>query len=162
MKSVVGVYESHIQAIDAVKELKAAGYPVKNISLLGKAIVPEDHRFLKSNKIVEEAEVSVGVVTGAVLGVLTGVGIFAIPGLGFLYGAGALIGAIAGFDIGLVGGGLVAILTSVGIDEIHSHRYDQLISENKFIIIIQGNEGEITHARELLHTQSHHMDVNSH
>ena len=50
MKSIVGIYESHIQAIEAVRVLKDAGYPVQRISLIGKAYHNEDHTFLKSNK----------------------------------------------------------------------------------------------------------------
>ena len=162
MKSVIGVYESHTQAVDAVKMLKDAGFPVKHISLIGKAPISADHRFLMSNKVIEEREVGVGVVTGAILGVLTGVGVFAMPGLGFLYGAGALIGAIAGFDIGLVGGGIVAIFTSIGIDEINSMRYEKLLHENKFLILIQGTEAEIARAKEMLFTSQLHIEMDSH
>ena len=161
MKSIVGIYESHTQAVDAVKRLKDAGYPVQKISLIGRAYHNEDHTFLKSNKVIEESEVGIGVVAGSILGVLTGVGIFAIPGLGFLYGAGALAGAIAGFDLGLLGGGIAAVLTSIGIDELNSHRYEKLLSENKFIIFVQGNEEEITRARDLLHTTADHLGIDS-
>jgi hypothetical protein len=47
----------------------------------------------------------------------------AIPGVGMLYGAGALVGAIAGFDVGIIGGGLVAILANIGIGEKEAHHY---------------------------------------
>jgi uncharacterized membrane protein len=162
MKSVVGIYESHKEAVLAVQMLKDAGYPVKRVSLIGKAFYNQDHTYLKTNNVIEESEVSIGVVAGSILGVLTGVGIFAIPGLGFLYGAGAFVGAIAGFDIGLLGGGIAAVLTSIGIDEINSHRYAKLLDENKFIVFVQGTEIEIAQAKHLLHTTSDHLGVDSH
>lgn len=161
MKSIVGVYESHTKAVNAVNELKAEGFPVKNISLIGKAAFKEP-KTLDANQMIEQREVGIGVVAGSILGVLTGVGIFAIPGLGFLYGAGALIGAIAGFDIGLIGGGIVAVLTAIGIDEASSLRYEKLLQEDKFIVIIQGSPNEIQHAKDILHTSEEHIDIHLH
>ena len=51
-----------------------------------------------------------GVMIGSILGVLTGVGLFAIPGMGFLYGAGILYGGFVGFETGIVGGELLLFL----------------------------------------------------
>lgn len=159
MKSIVGVYESHTEAVNAVKALKEAGFAEKQLSLIGKAFFNQDHTFLKSNNVIEESEVSIGVVAGSILGVLTGVGIFAIPGLGFLYGAGALVGAIAGFDIGLLGGGIAAVLTSIGIDEVNSHRYAKLLEENKFIVFVQGSATDVDRAKTLLHAAGGHLGI---
>lgn len=161
MKSIVGVYESHTKAVNAVNELKSAGFPVKNISIIGKAVFHEP-KTLDANQLVEQRELSLGVVAGSILGVLTGVGIFAIPGLGFLYGAGALIGAIAGFDIGLIGGGVVAILIAIGIDEASSLKYEKLMQEDKFIVIIQGSPEEVKQAKDILHTSEEHTDIHLH
>ena len=48
---------------------------------------------------------------------LTGLGLFAIPGFGVLFGAGAVIGAFAGFDAGIIAGGLSTILVELAIKE---------------------------------------------
>lgn len=162
MKAVVGVYDSHEKAVDAIEELKKAGYSTKNLSLIGKADLVNDHIHVKSNDTAEKAEVGVGVVAGSVLGVLAGVGIFAVPGLGFLYGAGALVGAFAGFDFGLIAGGLVAALTHLGMDEVNAVKYEKHLNEGKFVIFAQGSEKEINHAQEVLHTQGLHLELDSH
>ena len=39
MNTTVGVYDTHEKAIEAVQELKRAGYPVQQVSLIGKAVI---------------------------------------------------------------------------------------------------------------------------
>ena len=159
MKSVVGVYESHDNAVDAVKQLQSAGFNTNQVSLLGKADIINNHIHVKSKHTAESAEVSMGVAAGAVLGILTGVGIFAIPGLGFLYGAGALVGAFAGVDAGLLGGGLLAIFTSMGMNKVIATRYEKHLNEGKYIVFVQGSEADLKKAQDVLHTSNLHMEL---
>ena len=162
MKTIVGVYESHDVAVDAVTALQNAGYPVKQVSLISKAEIINNHIHVKSHHTVERAEVGVGLVAGSVIGILTGVGIFAIPGLGFLYGAGALVGALAGFDFGLIGSGIVAVLTGLGIEERMAQKYEKQLNEGKFLVFVQGDKEEIHHAHEVLHTLDLQLELDTH
>lgn len=100
-------------------------------------------------KIVAE-EMGIAAVAGPALGVLTGIGLFAIPGFGFLYGAGALVGAIAGFDFALIGGGIVSALTVLGMKEDHAKAYEKYIKEGKFIVMVQGDDEELSKAKEVI------------
>ena len=161
MKSIVGVYESHDKALTALQELKKAGYPDRLLSLVGKADLIDNHIHIKSSNTVEKAEASIGVADGAILGVLTGVGVFLIPGFGFLFGAGALIGAFAGVDIGLIAGGLAAIFTSVGIDEVNALKYEKHLNEGKFLIFADGDEAQLEQAHQTLHTQGQALELTS-
>ena len=61
MNTIVGVYESHDDAVNAVKTLEKAGYATKNISLISKAELIDDHIHVKSEHTVEKAEVGVGI-----------------------------------------------------------------------------------------------------
>ena len=158
MKAIVGIYDSQEDAVEAVRELKNSGIPVRHISLIGKAALTEKQH-LSKGELIEGSEVGVGLAVGSILGVLTGVGVFAIPGFGFLYGAGALIGAIAGFDVGLVGGGVVAIFTAIGVDETNSVKYEQLLQEDKFLVLVKGPEDEVKQAKYILHTLDQHIVV---
>jgi hypothetical protein len=164
MKTIVGVYESHDSAVKAVQALQTAGYPVKQVSLISKAELVNNHIHVKSSNTVETAEVSAGVAAGAVIGILTGVGIFAIPGLGFLFGAGALVGAFAGLDLGLIGGGLLAILTNIGIDKSVAAKYEKHLNEGKFLVFVQGGEdqSEVKRAHEILHTLNLQLELDTH
>ena len=162
MKAAIGVYESHDQAIEALAELKKSGFPTEKLTIIGKADLIDNHIHVKSGDTTAKAEASIGVVTGTVLGILTGVGIFAIPGLGFLFGAGALVGAFAGLDIGLIAGGLAAIFTTMGIDEVKARKYEKHLNEGKFLIFAQGDEKQIQHAKEVIHTQGLSLELDTH
>lgn len=108
------------------------------------------------------AEVGIGALAGSVLGVLTGVGIFAIPGVGFLYGAGALVGAIAGFDFGIIGGGIASALTVAGISSDDTKQYEEVLKAGKFLVIAQGNEEEVTRAKNVLETHGNLVSITQH
>jgi len=161
MKSIVGVYETHDKALAALQELKKSGYPDSLLSIVGKADLIDNHIHIKSSNTVEKAEASIGVVAGAILGVLTGVGIFVIPGFGFLYGAGALIGAFAGVDVGLIAGGITAIFTSAGIDAANASKYEKRLIEGKFLVFADGDEAKLEQAHQTLHTQGLALELTS-
>jgi hypothetical protein len=159
MKSLIGVYASQVEAVKAVESLKSAGYAPKQISLITKADIIDNHIHVKSSNTAEKAEMSIGTTAGAVIGVLTGVGVFAIPGLGFLFGAGAIVGLIAGLDFGIIGSGVAAILTSMGVDEVNWVKYERHLNEGKFLVFIQGNESEVEKAAKVLHTLGSHLEL---
>lgn len=163
MKSIIGVYESHDKAIAALQELKKSCYPMNLISVIGKAELVNNHLYIKSKDAVEKAELSIGAVAGTILGILTGVGLFAIPGLGILYGGGAFFGAIAGLWGGIVTSGFAVILTNQwGIDEITANRYEKHIKEGNFIVVSQGNEEQLTKAHDVLYLQGQTLELNKH
>jgi hypothetical protein len=154
MKTTIAVYDSHKKALDAIRELQKGGYPVDQLSLIGQAEIVDKNMRVKSSQVAEEAEIGVGVVAGSVLGVLTGVGIFAIPGLGFLYGAGAVVGAFGGLELGIIGGGLAAILTSLfEMNEHDALKYEEKIKEGKFMVVAEGNQQQLHKAKEMLHVR---------
>ena len=161
MKSIVGVYESHDKALAAVQELKKSGYPDRLLSVVGKADLIDKHLHIKSNNAIEKTEASIGVVAGTILGVLTGVGIFAIPGFGFLFGAGALVGAFAGADLGIIAGGITAILTSAGVDEVNAVKYEKHLNEGKFLVFADGDDAQLKQAHQMLHTQGQTLELTS-
>jgi hypothetical protein len=162
MKTTIGIYDSHKKAIDAIEVLQKSGYPVSQLSLIGKADLIDDHMHLTSNELLKDVPVSIGAVAGPVLGILTGIGIFAIPGLGFLFGAGALVGAIAGFDFGLVGGGIVTLIATLGIHKDYAIKYDEHLKANKFLVIAQGNETEVDKAKDILSSHGQQIEIHCH
>lgn len=165
MRTVVGIYDDHHDAVQAVRELKAAGYNTKQISLVGKVkdtagledVAEDDSERMK----VAGAGLGVTALAGSTLGLLAGVGLVAIPGLGFLYGAGALVGAIAGFDIGLIGGGIFSALALPGVKGDTAKKYEKEVSEGKILLIVQGTETEVAEADKLLHTHGKHGGLNT-
>jgi uncharacterized membrane protein len=166
MRTVVGVYENHHEAVEAVRELKSAGFNTKQISLIGKVkdtagledVAEDDSQRMK----VATTELGVTAIAGSTIGLLTGIGVFAIPGLGFLFGAGALVGAIAGFDLGLIGGGIISALTLPGVKGDTAKQYEKEVSEGKLLLVVQGTEQEVHEAQAVLASHGKHDTLETH
>ena len=159
--TIVGVYDTYNAAIVALEALKTEGLPVKNISFISKADIIEGKLLANIGDKVSNIPVEIGVVLGPVLGILSGLSIIAIPGIGFLYGAGAVIGAIAGLDLGLIGGGITTLLMTLGISD-KASIYQEHIENGKYIITISGDNELAEKAKIALHTVGLHIDLQHH
>ena len=107
MKTLTKVYESHNLARFVVNELEMAGFPSPSISLLAKPSIS-----LLANKNISDqfsdvedasqsaAGAGMGAAVGGAAGLLTGLGLLAIPGVGPVVAAGwfasTVVGALAG------------------------------------------------------------------
>jgi len=144
MTSTIGVYHNQQDALAAVQELKTAGFPANQLSVLGHAkgeteedrleALDADHEMDQPLKIAATG-VGIGAVIGPVLGALTGLGILAIPGVGFLVGAGALAGAVAGLDAGLIGGGLISALAIARSNKVHEDKYKEHLEAGRYLVV---------------------------
>jgi hypothetical protein len=158
MESQIAVYDTHEKAVNAIKLLSHQDFPMENVSLLGKAEVIEDHIQIKSLDTIKKAPVIFGMGAGTLVGLLSGVGVFAIPGFGFLYGAGALVGIIAGLDLGLIAGGVISLLSYTGIKEEEVVKCQEHLKEGKFMVIVKGAKEEIEKAHNILHAEGNHLE----
>jgi hypothetical protein len=158
MNITVGVYETHEKAIEAVKELNRAGFPVQQVSLIGKAVVIDNLMHIKNNRWIKNAPAIIGAILGPILGILTGVKLFAIPGLGFLYGGGAFSGALAGFSLGIASGGALTLIATLVIKSRSVLKYNKHIEEKGFQVIAHGNKEEINNAKAILYKHKHKLD----
>ena len=150
MKKSIAVFHSHDEAIHALGELKEKGVDMNKISLIGRAEIVDDKINIRSNKPLIAAPIAVGTVLGTTIGLMTGIGLFAVPGLGVLFGAGAIVGALGGFEVGVAAGGLTTILVELGVKEDHI-TYEEHIKDGSFLMFIDGTEEEIAHVESLLH-----------
>lgn len=159
MKSQIAVYDTHDKAVSAIKRLSQENFSMDHVSLLGKAEVIEDHIQVKSLDTIKKAPAVIGMGAGTLLGLLSGVGVFAIPGFGFLYGAGALVGIIAGLDLGLIAGGAISLLSFTGLKEEEVVKCQEHLKEGKFMVIVKGAQEEIERAKHILHTDGNHLEM---
>lgn len=159
MNAKIAVYNNHEDATKALVVLSNHKFPMKLVSLIGKAEIVDDHVHIKSLEKMKKTPVLLGVGSGTVLGLLTGLGVFTIPGFGVLYGAGAIVGTLAGFDIGLVSGGIVTLLATLGIKKDQSVKFEEHIQEGKFFIVVNGSLEEIKKAEHILHTEGTHLEI---
>lgn len=150
MNTTVGVYDTHEKAIEAVEELKRSGYPVQQLSLIGKSVVIDDLIHVKYYRRIKNVPVIIGMIAGPTLGLLSGIKLFTIPGLGFLYGIGALLGALAGFSLGIVCGGVISLIAIIVIKSRGVLKYREHILEKGFQVIAHGNNLEVNKAKAIL------------
>ncbi len=162
MNTTIGVYDTHEKAIEAVQELKRAGYPVQQVSLIGKAVIIDDLMHVKHNRGIKNVPAIIGAIVGPILGLLSGVKLFAIPGLGFLFGIGALMGAMAGFSLGIAGGGVISLAAILVIRSRAVLKYREHLEERGFQVIAHGNENEVNKAKQILDSYKNSMGPNSH
>jgi hypothetical protein len=158
MKAKVAVFPTHERAIEAVKLLDKNGFNMKHVSLVGQASMQEDHITVESNAGKMNTPVLVGAGAGIIAGILTGIGVFTIPGFGFLYGAGAVVGAIGGFDLGIIGGGLLSIGATIGLKDEQVVQLEKHLKEGKFVLIVKGPVDEVEKAEHILHTEGLHLE----
>lgn len=153
-RHIISLYDDHARAAGAVSLLKAEGFNEKHISLLGTADVGDEIQ-------ARDATVAArGVGIGALVGVLAGIGLAAIPGIGILYGLGA--GAVAGFDFGVIGGTIVSALAIKNMGKEVADRYAAELKAGKTLLAFSGNDEEITKARNVLEGHGMHTELLEH
>jgi hypothetical protein len=132
MKTVTGLFDNYEDASDAVGELEANGVPDSDISIVANNSTgwyDEDGSAGGTSAAAEDAAggAGVGAVIGGAGGLLTGLGIMAIPGVGPVVAAGWLaataVGAIGGAAVGGAAGGIIGALTASGVPERDAHVY---------------------------------------
>jgi uncharacterized protein (TIGR02271 family) len=164
-KRAVGIFSSRQEAEDALLELKDAGFPMAQVSVVAKDADRNDQLAGAdmSDQVGNKADTgaATGAVTGGVLGgvtgLLIGLGALAIPGIGPVMLAGATATAIAttlsGGAIGAAAGGLVGAIVGLGIPEEQARVYDQRITHGHYLVILDGTEDEIHRAGALLNNR---------
>ena len=122
--TVTGLFDRYDDATAAVKSLESAGVPSGDISLVANN-GDDYHKTAAGNDAGTGAEI--GGAIGGVGGLLTGLGVMAIPGVGPVVAAGWLaataVGAVAGAAAGGAAGGIVGAMTKEGVSEPHAHVY---------------------------------------
>jgi len=153
-KSIVGIATTYDQAERLVSRLQnQEGIAASEISVL----VPDtagthDFGHVKSTKAPEGAATGVltGGLVGGALGLLTGIGALAIPGVGPFIAAGPLMAALSGGAIGATAGGLIGALVGLGIPEYEAKTYAEKLKQGNYLISARTLDGErLGHLRDV-------------
>ena len=153
--AVAAVYDTHIQAEEAIKELQKAGFDIKKLSIVGKGYHTDEHvvgYYNTGDRMKYWGKL--GAFWGGIWGLLFGSAFFFIPGLGPLVVAGPLVSWIVGALEGaaVVGGfsALGAALFSIGIPRDSVLRYETAIKSDKFLLLVHGTPDEINKAKQII------------
>lgn len=152
--AVFGIYNTSVQAEQAVDRLLAAGFGNNDISvLLPDNQSSKEFAHEKNTKAPEGTAtgVTTGGVVGGTLGLLAGIGALAIPGVGPFIAAGPIMGALAGLGVGGAVGGIIGALVGMGIPEYEAKRYEGRVKAGGVLLSVHCDSSEeITRAKDLL------------
>ena len=130
--SVVAIYDTHIQAEEAVKELQRSGFDMKKMSIVGKDYHTDEHvvgYYNTGDRMKYWGKL--GAFWGGLWGMLFGAAFFAIPGIGPILVAGPLVAWIIGaLEGAVVVGGLSALgagMYSIGIPKDSVVKYEAAV-----------------------------------
>ncbi|WP_414578749.1 general stress protein [Anabaena sp. CCY 9402-a] len=158
-RRAIGVFPHRRDAEVALAELRNAGFPMNQVSLIAKDTkdhgTPGVDRGI-GNKADEGAKAgaATGGVFGGLGGLLVGLGALAIPGIGPVIAGGAaataLATTVAGGAVGAAAGGIVGGLVGLGIPEDRARVYSDRFQRGDYLVIVDGTEAQIHHAETIL------------
>ena len=164
MTNVTGLFDDYQDASDAVGELEAIGVPRDDISI----VANNSDGWYQTDTSSETGEdaatgAGVGAVIGGAGGLLTGLGIMAIPGVGPVVAAGWLaataVGAVGGAVVGGAAGGIVGALTESGVPERDAHLYAEGVRRGGTLVTAQVDDRLTGEAERILRgTRSVNLD----
>jgi uncharacterized membrane protein len=157
LNAVVAVYDTHIGAEQAVKELQRAGIDMRTLSIVGKDPHTDEHvvgYYNTGDRMKYWGKT--GAFWGGFWGLLFGAAFFAIPGIGPVLAAGPVVTWIVGaLEGAAVFGGLSAIgagLYGMGIPRDSIVRYELALKTDKFLLMVHGTASEVERARDIIET----------
>lgn len=160
-KNAIGTFSDLHQIELAIKQLKAAGIPVSDVSI----IVPQpDSADPQLEKLTEPVVLSesefigdrpaelavkagaVGTVVGAVVAGLT---TLAFPAFS---GAVVLVGMATGAFYGAVSGGVLGGEGGIEISATQAQLYDDRLAQGHYLLMVKGSDDQVAHAESVLKT----------
>jgi hypothetical protein len=168
--SAVGVFLTHQDAEDAVKELQKSGFDMKKLSVVGKDYHTEENvvgYYNTGDRMATWGKF--GLFWGTIWGLLFGSAFFIIPGIGPIVVGGPLVSWILGvLETAMVTGGLTALggaLAGAGIPKNSVIRYETALRSDKFVLVAHGSALDVEKAKHILlqsnaEETSVHADIN--
>ncbi len=153
--SCVAIYKTHPEAEQAITQLGKAGFDITHLSVLASGY----HRHENVIGYYNTGEQikfwgQQGAFWGRLWQQLSGSAFFWVPGIGPLAMGGPLVVImIDGLEADAVIGGISALgtaLYSIGIPKDSIVRYEAAIKSNRFLLIINGDQDEVSRASDLL------------
>jgi hypothetical protein len=149
------VFNTHVEAEEAVQALNRSGFDVKHLSIVGKGYHSEEHPvgfYTVGDRIRSWG--GTGAFWGGIWGLLLAPAVFFVPGLGLLALAGPVVAALVGALEGavVVGGvsALGAALMQIGVPKDQIIKYETAVKVDKYVLMIHGSAEEADKARTVL------------
>jgi hypothetical protein len=130
--TIIRLYDHHDDAANVVRALREAGVPEHDISLLA-----------RSDRVHGAATgAEIGAAIGGLAGLITGLGLIAIPGIGPVVAAGWLGATLAGAAAGGWVGGALGVLATAGISGEEAHAITEALRRGGTLVTARVPETE--------------------
>jgi hypothetical protein len=169
-QTLTRLYSTRAEAEDVVRQLGAAGVASGDISIIAperpdargvedRSFVDRDRHPANAARAEEAAQDAgkgavVGGVLGAGAGLLTGLGLLAIPGVGPVVAAGWLATTLGGAAVGAAAGGatggIIGALTGAGVPEEDAHVYAEGVKRGGTLVSVRVSDAEAAEANRVL------------
>ncbi|XSG77718.1 general stress protein [Herpetosiphon llansteffanensis] len=150
--TIVGVFNSDAQAQAAVRDLHALGITNDAISVVARdnsRIVDADGNLTPASD--DHMTAGEGLTVGAVWGGLVGLAALAIPGIGPLIGAGALVAALTGAVAGAATGGIAgALINAASVPEDQAYVYEERVKAGNTLVTVHADDSQAAQVRSTL------------
>jgi len=162
--AAVAVFRNHAAAEGGVKELQEDGFDMKKLSIVGKDFQIEAQvvGFYNTGDRVKYWG-KMGAFWGGIWGLLFGAALLWVPGIGLVALAGPLVSMIIGaLEGAVVVGGFSAVgaaLYSIGIPKDSVLDYEEAVKAGHFLLVVHGTTAEVRRAQELLKQDSEREKV---
>lgn len=153
MRTVSRLFDSYDLARQAVAELKEAGIPESEISIVANNVDSSHDRVadgLDDDGSGAGTGAGVGAALGGTAGLLTGLGMLAIPGVGPVVAAGWLATTALGALAGGAAGGVIGALTDAGVDEEDAHVFAEGVRRGGTLVTVRADEDGASRADAIL------------
>lgn len=155
------LYDNYTDAQAAVSKLESAGVPHADISIVANNSDGwfEGKKDRDGDGVDDRAEAAgtgagVGAGIGGAAGLLTGLGLLAIPGLGPVVAAGWLAATAVGAAAGAATGGLVGALTQAGVSDDDAPLYAEGVRRGGSLVTAKVADGDKARLESVLDTSS--------
>src|SRR6202030_486356 len=162
------LYDSYAQATEAVSNLEKAGIPHSDISIVsnnsdnwysentarrttgGPVTVDRDRDGVDDRAEGAGTGAGIGGTAGGSVGLLTVLGLLAIPGVGPVVAAGWLVATAAGAAVGGTAGGIIGALTQAGTSEEYAYIYAEGVRRGGTLVSARVADEDRTRCEEIL------------
>jgi hypothetical protein len=154
------LYDSYAQATEAVRNLETAGVPQGDISIVSNnsdnwysedasprptdrpATIVRDHKGADDPAQGASTGMGIGASAGGLVGLLTGLGMLAIPGVGPVVAAGWLASLAVGAAVGGTAGGIIGALTQAGTSKEDAYMYAEGVRRGGTLVSVRVADGD--------------------
>lgn len=164
VKTIVGSFDSFDAAHSVANELRAAGFPDADISIVANnadgayANDPRTEVPVATRDVAVEPDDTSAAAKGAVAGAVVGGGAglaaslagLAIPGIGPIIAAGPIVATLAGAGTGAVAGGLIGGLVDLGVPEADAQYYAEAVRRGGALVTVRADESRAEEAADIM------------